>query len=74
MIINNLNILAIAFVPPEYNAILIVDPDAMVSLPVSLQRLKPVGRGRQQISQGVSGIEHIQFPLRHFPQCLGKAS
>jgi hypothetical protein len=42
MIVNNLNFVSIAILPNEAHAILIIDPDAVLSQPTSLQRFHPI--------------------------------
>jgi len=44
MIINDLDIIGVAASPDETNAPLIIDSDAMLTLAIAFQRLKPVTR------------------------------
>jgi hypothetical protein len=49
--INNLHIERITIVPNETNAILVVDTDAVLALPIALQSFKVIPRKDCQITQ-----------------------
>jgi len=50
--------------PPEANPELVVDPDTVLSFPITLQRLQPIARRRSQELQGVRSIKHREFTRR----------
>ena len=66
MVIDNLDIrwTGSAFRPFKANSPLIVDPDAILALSISLQRLKTVARQNSQISELNGGLQTIQVQPR----------
>jgi hypothetical protein len=62
MIIGDLNVKSIAFLPSKANAILIVDSDAILARAIALQRLKPVRRRRREVSKFFRAVDLNQFP------------
>lgn len=62
MIISYFDVVDIAFVPLETDSPLIVDAYAVLSLPVSAERLQAVGRGDPQFSQVNDRVQHPQLP------------
>jgi hypothetical protein len=64
MIIGDLNVKSIAFLPSKANAILIVDSDAILARAIALQRLKPVRRRRREVSKFFRAVDLNQFPER----------
>jgi len=61
MVIRDLDIVCIFPIPPEANPPLIVDPNAMLTFPISFQRLQPVTRRHSQIAQFRSGIDDSEL-------------
>jgi hypothetical protein len=61
MVIDNLHIVSIPLLPPETYPPTIIDPDAVLPLPVSLQSLQMVRGRNSQILQRLRSIEHSQF-------------
>jgi hypothetical protein len=57
MIVYNLNLIGGAFTPPKTDAPLIVNPNAMLPLPIASQFLKTIARRNLQIFQPPSRIK-----------------
>ena len=51
VVIDYFNIVGIAFMPPEADSPLVIDPDAMLPLPISFQLLKTVSRWNSKAFQ-----------------------
>jgi hypothetical protein len=62
MVIDNFHVVSVPLLPPETYPPTIVDPDAVLPLPVSLQSLQMVRGRNSQILQRLRSIEHSQFP------------
>lgn len=65
MIVNNLHTFRCARSPVETYSPLIVNSDAVLTLPVTCQSLKPVSRNHSDILQLFGVIQHSQLPPRH---------
>lgn len=65
MVIGNLNLEGIAILPAETDPVLIIDPDAVLPSPVSLQQFKAIRRWRSKIPQLVRAIELNQLSKRY---------
>src|ERR1035441_265210 len=65
VIIDDLNALRRAVAPEEAESPLIVDPDTILTLPVTTKRLKPVSRNCRHILQFLGVVQHPKFPPRH---------
>jgi hypothetical protein len=50
--------------PDEAHTKLVIDPDAVLALPVTPERLQPIGWRNPQIIQGLGGVEHGEFSHR----------
>lgn len=61
MIINDFNIVKVAALEHKTDTILIIDPNAVLSLAVTLKRLKPIPRRDTQIPQASCITDHDQF-------------
>jgi hypothetical protein len=59
VIINNLHVVGVPGQPPEADPVSIVDPNAVLSLPVALEGLKPKTR-QIKVSQRYRCVEHFQ--------------
>ena len=68
MIIGYFNISRALFSPAEADAVLIVDADAVLSLPVSGQHLQPVARRHPQILKRSRRIKLIELPACNSPE------
>ncbi len=67
MVIDDLNLVRIAFSPHKTEAELIVDSDAVLSLTVAMQGFKAVCRRNAKLFHCVHVIERHEFPHRHTP-------
>jgi hypothetical protein len=61
VVINDFNIFRIIPRPDETDAVLVIDPDAVLSFAVSFERFEMVA-GYAEIAEIVSGVEHEQLP------------
>ncbi len=82
MIINNLNGLGPAVGPLEADAVLVVDPDTVLSEPVASQFLKPICRQYPEVAHHVRLLELVQLATgdrpkshgTHFPRGFGRTA
>jgi hypothetical protein len=51
--------------PPEADPPLVVDPDAVLTGPISTESLEPIPRRHPQIVEGLRSIDDQQLPIRH---------
>jgi len=51
---------------------LVVDPDRVLPLPVTLERFEPVAGGRPQVPEIGGGVEIAQLPTRNADQICRK--
>jgi hypothetical protein len=68
VIVDDFNVFGIATPPIKTNSVLIVDPNAMLPLPISAKTLKPVPGRRREFLKIADPVQLIQFPARHGPQ------
>src|SRR5215831_3018782 len=61
MIIDYFDIVGVAFGPSEADAPLIIDPNAHLPCPISLQRFEPISWWITQVVHGRRGIELTEF-------------
>jgi len=52
MIVRDLDVGGVAATPPETDSVLVIDANAILSLSLAMQLLKPIPRGNAQISYG----------------------
>ena len=57
VVVHNFHVRRSIFSPPEADPELIVDTNAVPTLPIASQRLQPIARRRPQELQGVRSIE-----------------
>jgi hypothetical protein len=69
MIIDDFNELGAAAVPLEADTLLIVDPDAVLTATIALQRFEPIARRSAKIAQLARGVEHVKLAARHACNC-----
>lgn len=72
MIINDFDVFRSIFSPPEAHSIAFVNPNTVLSLPVSSQGLETVTWRKAQVLQLSSSVEHIQFANCAWPQLSRK--
>jgi len=65
MVINNFDIVRVAFVPSEANPPLVIDSDAPLSFPITMQPLEPVARRNSKVLDLRCSIEHPKLSKRH---------
>jgi hypothetical protein len=63
MVIGNLNFEGIAITPNEADAVLVVDPDAMLSCAATLERFQAIAGENRQIREQKSGMDLHEFSL-----------
>ncbi|HKD69922.1 MAG TPA: hypothetical protein VKB84_23995 [Candidatus Binataceae bacterium] len=63
---SDFDIFGIAVSPREADAVLIVNPNAVLAFPVAAQLFQPVARRNQEIGQSLRAIEGNQASKRHF--------
>jgi len=68
MIIYDFNIVSVSLAPTEADTPLVIDPNAVLSLPVSSQFLKAISWRDKKVIQLLRCIQQEQFPLRGAPQ------
>jgi hypothetical protein len=65
VIVHNLDINRIAGFPPKTDSPLIIDPNAVLPCPISLQRFKSISWRGNQVSQFRGCIQLPEFALRY---------
>jgi len=65
VVINYLNIKCITIAPNETDAILIIDANTVLALPIPFQRLKVIPWKNCQIAQSVGGVQLHELSLRN---------
>lgn len=65
VVIDDFHFERVGSVEPEAEAPLVVDPDAVPSFPVSLQRFEPIVRGNAQIFEPDRPVQHLELSLRY---------
>ena len=63
MVIDDLNVVRIAITPPKANPPLIVDPDAVLPLSVTGQRLQPIARWGFQVAKAARAMNLGQLSV-----------
>jgi hypothetical protein len=67
VIVHDFDFVRLAVLPGEADPPLIVDPNAVLAAPVSLQHLKTVARRDPEILEARGGMEVEQLAARHAP-------
>jgi len=62
VVIYNLHVVGVTVSPLKANSPTVIDPDAVLPGPIPGQLFESVCRGNAEIIQGVSVVEHPQFP------------
>jgi hypothetical protein len=65
MVVYDIHVIGIALFPAKADAPTIIDPDAVLPLPISFQSLQAVRRRDTQVLQRLGSIEHSQLPQRN---------
>jgi hypothetical protein len=61
MVIHDLDIFRSARCPDKTNAILVIDPDAVLSSTIAFERFESIARWNQEIIQSSSPVQHGKF-------------
>ena len=64
MIVHDFDSVRVTVLPYETQTPLIVDADAVLGLPITLQSLQPVSRQGSRSVKSFGRIENVQFPKR----------
>ena len=64
MVIHDLHVVGVIVLPAETDPPLIVDPDAVLALPVACKRLEPVPGRDSEILQRHRCLQQVELPLR----------
>jgi hypothetical protein len=70
VIIFDLNFMGVSILPFEDDTISIIDPNAVKSFEISLERLQPVVRRRQEIIESRRRVDHVELSTNHFENGL----
>jgi hypothetical protein len=74
VIVHNLCIVGISITPDEADAVLVIDPDAVLSTAVTRQCFQAIARERCEIPQIRGCVELLQLPLSHACNVLQTAA
>ena len=66
MIVGDLHVIGITVVPSETDAPLVVDPDGVLTGPVSIQRVQSVARRDVRVLQRTRRVKCQQLPMRSY--------
>jgi hypothetical protein len=61
VIVRNFHFVGVSFAPHEAQAILVIDPYAVLALPIPFQPFQPVPRWNSQIAYRAGRIQNLQF-------------
>ena len=64
VVVHNFDVLCVAVFPHETDPILIIDPDAVLSPPITNQRLEVIARECAQILESLGCMQLNEFALR----------
>ena len=63
MIIAHFHVVGVVVITPdEADAVLVVDPYAVLSFPVTSKRFKAVARRKSEVVQNLGSVHHFQLP------------
>ena len=65
MVVRDFYFVSVVAFPHETNPVLIVNPNAVLPLPIPMQFLQPVSGGNLQILQNNCTVNNAQFSPRH---------
>jgi hypothetical protein len=66
MVIDNLHIMSAVWPPYEADAPFVIDANAVLSLPVTLECLQPIARRHPKVAETLGIIDHVELAPRHF--------
>jgi hypothetical protein len=70
MVVGNLDIESVAFIPAEAEAVLVVDPNAILPFAVSGERFQSVARKQRQVAKRGRTMQVEELPQRDFSDRL----
>jgi hypothetical protein len=62
LVFGDFDVIGTIFLPGKADPVLIVDPDAVLPLPVAAQSLKPVSRNCRHVLQLLRVVQHPKLP------------
>jgi hypothetical protein len=65
MVVRNLHIEGVSLTPYEAEAVLIVNADAVLALPITLQPFQAISRWQDKVLQSTGSIQHLQLLERN---------
>jgi hypothetical protein len=65
VVVHDFDVVGVAAPPSEADPPLVVDPDAVLPLPIAAQSLKPVTGRDPQVVQAVRSVQHPELPQGH---------
>jgi hypothetical protein len=65
VIIHDLDVVRVPLVPAKADAVLIVDPNAVLADPIPLQRFQPIARQRGKVTQDRRDVQRVQTSTRN---------
>jgi hypothetical protein len=68
VVVYDLDLLRAVLAPLETDPISLIDPDAPLAFPITLETLEAVARGDPQLLNPDHGVELIQFPGSYPPE------
>jgi hypothetical protein len=71
VVVRDFNVVGIAVLPAEAYPVLLVDPNAMLTLAVTCQPFQPVPRWDAQLRESTDPVKLRQLSASHWPQLLG---
>lgn len=66
MIINDLDLAGVGFVPDKAYSHLVINADTVTVFPVAFELFQPVGRRNPQVFPLLGPLDHVQFPECYF--------
>jgi hypothetical protein len=64
VVVHHFDLLRFAVLPDEADPILVVDPNAVLPLPIAGKSLKAIARERAEVVEALGGVQLRQLPLR----------
>jgi hypothetical protein len=65
VVVHDLDVVGVAASPSEADPPLVVDPDGVLTLPITAESFQPVPRRNPQIIQARRGVQHPELPQGH---------
>ena len=72
MVVNDLDVMRVIFLPKETDTPLVIDPNAVLTRAVALERLKMITRRGSQVIQPGTGVKHSQLSASSAQYVLGE--